>query len=138
MKTPAFSENRIGARRPGCAGPSLNRGFTLIELLVVIAVIAILAAMLLPALAIGKLKATCATCRSNQKQLMMAMMMYSQDNADTILPTSYAGENGQTDLYAGGFWKGPIPGPDIPIGTTVDEATRRSKEGLRQSPLFKY
>jgi prepilin-type N-terminal cleavage/methylation domain-containing protein len=113
-------------------------GFTLIELLVVIAIIAILASMLLPALAKGKLKATCATCRSNQKQLIMGMLMYGHDNSDTILPTSYKGEDGQTDLYAGGFWKGPIPGPDIPAGISKEEATRRSMDGLMRSPLYKY
>jgi prepilin-type N-terminal cleavage/methylation domain-containing protein len=103
-------------------------GFTLIELLVVVAIIAILASLLLPALAKAKLKATCATCRSNQKQLMMAMIMYSHDNNDEILPTA--------GLPGGGFWKAPIP--DIGIGITKEEATRRATEGLRQSPLFKY
>src|ERR1051325_10036438 len=99
MKTTELANKGIATKGLKCA-PNKPCGFTLIELLVVIA---ILASMLLPALAKGKLKATCATCRSNQKQLMMAMVMYAQDNTDTILPTSYVGENGQTDLYAGGF-----------------------------------
>ena len=52
------------------------RGFTPIELLVVIALIAILAALLLPALAQGKEKALRAQCFNNQKELLLAHIMY--------------------------------------------------------------
>src|SRR5256885_16928743 len=75
------AENRSCPRRS--RGPSA--GFTLIELLVVIAIIAILAAMLLPALAKAKQKATSAVCRSNEKQLATAWVMYCDDNKDMMV-----------------------------------------------------
>jgi len=56
-----------------------KRGFTLIELLVVIAIIAILAAILFPVFAKAREKARQASCSSNTKQLVVAMLQYAQD-----------------------------------------------------------
>ncbi len=54
-------------------------GFTLIELLVVIAIIAVIAAILFPVFSRAREAARTTTCRSNLRQIGLALRMYSVD-----------------------------------------------------------
>jgi prepilin-type N-terminal cleavage/methylation domain-containing protein len=89
--------------------PRANGAFTLIELLVVIAIIAILAAMLLPALAAAKKRAQTIQCLSNERQLIMAWVMFSHDNNDNLVPN---GDLGNQPAYG----ENPLTDPTLQLG----------------------
>ncbi len=75
-------------------------GFTLIELLVVIAIIAIIAAILFPAFASAREKARQISCASNERQLGLAFLQYTQDN-DEALPNVYCCGDGVGNKLGG-------------------------------------
>jgi prepilin-type N-terminal cleavage/methylation domain-containing protein len=89
-----------------------KRAFTLIELLVVIAIIGILAALLLPTLSRAKNQASKATDINNLKQIMVAVHLYTTDNAD-VLPFPNWDNGGSTGTNAGWLYT-----PDLTASNT--------------------
>jgi prepilin-type N-terminal cleavage/methylation domain-containing protein/prepilin-type processing-associated H-X9-DG protein len=81
-------------------------GFTLIELLVVIAIIAILAAILFPVFAQAREKARQTSCVSNEKQMALSVIMYSQDY-DELFPEAFGYDTG----VGGWAWNYRLPVP---------------------------
>jgi len=83
-----------------------TNGFTLIELLVVIAIIAILAAILFPVFAQAREKARQTSCVSNEKQMALSVLMYSQDY-DELFPEAFGADPGTTGWAT--IYRLPVP-----------------------------
>ncbi len=117
-----------------------TKGFTLIELLVVIAVIAILMAILLPALQSAKRLAASSNCLANEKTLLTAWIMYSDDN-DGWLVSNLAcyDEDTRNDKTAWVFSPMDINGNSLarrPATPTITDEDRF--RGIQAGTLWEY
>lgn len=74
--------------------------FTLVEMLIVIAIIGVLAALLMPTLHNALAQAREAYCSNNQRQLVLAVHMYSSDNSGFLPARSGSGTIVREGAYA--------------------------------------
>lgn len=79
-----FRLSRISPRGHDARRHMKKRGFTLIELLVVIGIIAVLVALLMPALARARWEAKIISCASTERQYVMSLQMYADDNKGVL------------------------------------------------------
>lgn len=78
---------------------SRTDAFTLVELLVVIAIILILACLAMGGLSVAKDHARTTVCRSNLRQLGLAVKMYVDDNNDCMPGASQTGQDLKDWIY---------------------------------------
>jgi len=108
--------NQLVRARPHCDRLRLKQaGFTLIELLIVIAIILFLAALLLPSLKSARESGKRTVCASNERQLGMAMYMYT-DDFNGVVSYSYSYPQGADGVgpitrFPWSFWGWYNPNP---------------------------
>ncbi len=98
-----------------------RRAFTLIELLVVISIIALLVALLLPTVKKAREKARAVKCKSNERQILIAIMLYASDNHSFVPPTY-------------GYTPFPYDPPDPAAGRTWAYRVRENLPGTEGDP----
>jgi len=103
--------------------PVGKKAFTLVELLVVIAIIALLMSILLPVLGAAKDHGRRIHCLSNVRTLMIAWLMYKDDNYDKLVRG-----------HCGVVWQ-----PDDWVHSAQSVQTLEEKlQAIREGALYRY
>jgi prepilin-type N-terminal cleavage/methylation domain-containing protein/prepilin-type processing-associated H-X9-DG protein len=109
-----------------------GRGFTLIELLVVMAIIATLAALVVPMLFTSTETANQAQCRSNLRQIHMAMLDYKMKKGKNRFFPRYDGKK----FVAALFRKGVLEDARVLICPSTDHENHEGEDlgGMNSDP----
>jgi len=117
----------------------IKKAFTLVELLVVISIIALLLAILMPSLSKAREQGRRVVCLSNTKQLSLAMMVYTEDNAGgLILPRIIKdGVRDEDNVKKYGYWVFP-PMDKYNNVLSSNYTVEDEKRGIQKGHLYKY
>ncbi|MEO0477281.1 MAG: DUF1559 domain-containing protein [Planctomycetota bacterium] len=115
-----------------------SHGFTLIELLVVISIIALLIAILLPALGAARESAKTIQCKSNLKQLQIAVTAYEVENKGFLPQPAQDSDIGDAAEEGRVLWFNAL---DEYLGQTKknyssNSANERNYEEFKQDPVW--
>jgi prepilin-type processing-associated H-X9-DG protein len=97
--------------------------------------IPIFAAMLLPALAAAKSKAQEINCMNNEKQLALAVRMYSGDNTNRFPPAATWCDDIKANAGAGSIFRCPAVTGEVPGSNRCDYAFNAKLDGLDASNI---
>lgn len=114
--------------------------FSLVELLVVIGIIAALLGVLLPALSRARQQAVRVYCKSNMRTLMLAEMMYVNENNGQLPFCNWQPNVNKVRLYGSGWlFTAPRPGTWNPPSLAGEWSTiRPPMDGVRTGVLWPY